>query len=49
MGSITELIGSGVNVVTGDYPRGAAGIWIRNGELAILFQVTIAGNLRICS
>ena len=44
---VTELIGSGVNVVTGDYSRGAAGIWIRNGELAYpVSEVTIAGNLK---
>ncbi len=43
---VTELIGSGVNIVTGDYSRGAAGMWIRNGELAFpVSEVTIAGNL----
>ena len=43
---VTELIGSGVNIVTGDYSRGAAGVWIRNGELAFpVSEVTIAGNL----
>jgi PmbA protein len=43
---VTELIGFGVNIVTGDYSRGAAGIWIRNGELAFpVSEVTIAGNL----
>ena len=43
---VTELIGSGVNIVTGDYSRGAAGLWIRNGELAFpVSEVTIAGNL----
>ena len=43
---MTELIGSGVNIVTGDYSRGAAGMWIRNGELAFpVSEVTIAGNL----
>src|SRR5262249_15250412 len=43
---ITELIGFGVNAVTGDYSRGAAGMWIRNGELAFaVSEVTIAGNL----
>jgi PmbA protein len=43
---VTELIGSGVNVVTGDYSRGAAGMWLRNGELAFpVSEVTIAGNL----
>jgi PmbA protein len=43
---VTELIGQGVNVTTGDYSRGAAGLWIRNGELAFaVSEVTIAGNL----
>jgi PmbA protein len=43
---VTELIGSGVNIVTGDYSRGAVGLWIRNGELAFpVSEVTIAGNL----
>ena len=44
---VTELIGFGVNMVTGDYSRGAAGFWIENGELAYpVEEVTIAGNLR---
>jgi PmbA protein len=44
---VTELIGSGVSVVTGDYSRGAAGQWIENGELVYpVSEVTIAGNLR---
>ncbi|MBI3208202.1 MAG: TldD/PmbA family protein [Candidatus Solibacter usitatus] len=44
---VTELIGSGVNIVTGDYSLGAAGLWIENGELAYpVSEVTIAGNLR---
>ena len=44
---MTELIGFGVNVVTGDYSRGAAGLWIRDGELAFaVSEVTIAGNLK---
>jgi PmbA protein len=43
---VTELIGMGVNVVTGDYSRGAAGMWIENGELAYpVEEVTIAGSL----
>jgi PmbA protein len=43
---VTELIGFGVNIVTGDYSRGAAGMWIENGELAFpVEEVTIAGNL----
>jgi PmbA protein len=44
---VTELMGFGVNIVTGDYSRGAAGLWIRNGELAFaVSEVTIAGNLQ---
>jgi PmbA protein len=43
---VTELIGFGVNPVTGDYSRGAAGLWIENGELAYpVEELTIAGNL----
>jgi PmbA protein len=43
---VTELIGFGVNGVTGDYSRGAAGLWIENGELAYpVAEVTVAGNL----
>ena len=44
---LTELIGFGVNLVTGDYSRGAAGVWIENGELTYpVEEVTIAGNLK---
>jgi PmbA protein len=44
---VTELMGFGVNIVTGDYSRGAAGMWIRNGELAFpVSEVTVAGNLK---
>jgi PmbA protein len=44
---VTELIGFGVNTVTGDYSRGAGGLWIENGELAYPVQeITIAGNLK---
>ncbi len=44
---VTELIGSGVNIVTGDYSRGAVGIWIRDGELAFpVSEVTIASTLQ---
>jgi PmbA protein len=44
---VTELIGTGVNTVTGDYSRGAVGLWIRNGELAFpVSEVTIAGTLQ---
>jgi PmbA protein len=43
---VTELMGMGVNGVTGDYSRGAAGFWIENGEIAFpVAEVTIAGNL----
>ena len=43
---VTELIGFGVNGVTGDYSRGAVGLWIENGELAYpVEEITIAGNL----
>jgi PmbA protein len=43
---VTELMGMGVNSVTGDYSRGAAGFWIENGEIAFpVSEVTIAGNL----
>jgi PmbA protein len=44
---VTELMGSGVNGVTGDYSRGAAGFWVENGELAYpVHEITIAGNLK---
>jgi PmbA protein len=44
---VTELIGQGVNMVTGDYSRGASGLWIENGELSYPVEgVTVAGNLR---
>jgi PmbA protein len=44
---VTELIGHGVNIVTGDYSRGAAGLWIENGEFAYpVSEITIAANLR---
>jgi len=43
---VTDLIGMGANVVTGDYSRGAAGLWIDNGALAFpVSEVTIAGHL----
>ncbi len=43
---VTELAGSGVNQVTGDYSRGASGLWIENGELAYpVSEITVAGNL----
>jgi PmbA protein len=44
---VTELMGQGVNYVTGDYSRGAAGFWVENGEIQHPVQgVTIAGNMR---
>jgi PmbA protein len=44
---VTEMIGFGFNAVTGDYSRGAAGVWIEQGRLAYpVEEVTIAGNLR---
>jgi PmbA protein len=44
---VTELMGQGVNGVTGDYSRGAAGFWVEKGQLAYpVHEVTIAGNLR---
>jgi PmbA protein len=44
---VTELIGFGVSIVTGDYSRGASGMWIEKGELAFpVEEVTIAGNLQ---
>ena len=44
---VTELMGQGVNTITGDYSRGAAGFWIENGEIAYpVDEITIAGNLR---
>ncbi|NQY87079.1 MAG: metalloprotease PmbA [Colwellia sp.] len=43
---VTELMGQGVNVLNGDYSRGAAGFWVENGELAYpVSEITIAGNL----
>jgi PmbA protein len=44
---VTELMGQGVNVVTGDYSRGAAGFWVENGEIAYpVDEITIAGKLQ---
>ena len=44
---VTELMGHGVNIVTGDYSRGAAGFWVENGEIQYpVEEITIAGNLR---
>jgi PmbA protein len=44
---VIELMGQGVNMVTGDYSRGAAGFWVEKGRLAYpVHEITIAGNLR---
>lgn len=44
---VTELLGHGINYVTGDYSRGAAGYWVEKGEIAYpVHEITIAGNLR---
>jgi PmbA protein len=44
---VTEFLGFGVNLVTGDFSRGAGGLWIRDGELAYpVEEITVAGNLK---
>ena len=44
---VTELLGHGTNLLTGDYSRGAAGYWVENGEIAFpVEEVTVAGNLK---
>ncbi|TCS70024.1 microcin-processing peptidase 1 [Sulfuritortus calidifontis] len=44
---VTELLGHGLNMVTGDYSRGAAGFWVENGEIAYpVEEITVAGNLK---
>ena len=44
---VTELVGHGVNNVTGDYSRGAAGFWVEQGEIQFpVEEITIAGNLK---
>ena len=43
---MTEFLGHGANLVTGDYSRGASGMWISGGELAYpVEEITVAGNL----
>jgi PmbA protein len=43
---VTELLGHGINLVTGDYSRGAAGVWVENGQIVYpVEEITIAGNL----
>lgn len=44
---VTELMGQGVNIITGDYSRGCSGFWVENGEIQYpVEEITIAGNLR---
>jgi PmbA protein len=44
---VTELMGQGVNMVTGDYSRGAAGFWVEEGKIQYpVEEITIAGNMR---
>jgi PmbA protein len=44
---VIELMGQGVNYVTGDYSRGASGFWVENGRIAYPVQeITIAGNMK---
>jgi PmbA protein len=44
---VTELLGHGINPVTGDYSRGAAGFWVEGGEICFpVEEITIAGNLK---
>ena len=44
---VNELLGQGVNLVTGDYSRGASGFWVEDGRIAYpVSEVTIAGNLK---
>ena len=44
---VTELMGQGVNYVTGDYSRGASGFWVEKGQIAFpVEEITIAGNLK---
>jgi PmbA protein len=44
---VTELMGSGVNYITGDYSRGASGFWVEKGQIAYpVHEITIAGNMK---
>ena len=44
---VTELMGSGINLVTGDYSRGASGFWVENGQILYpVHEITVAGNLK---
>ena len=47
LGLVTEMLGQGANLLTGDYSRGAAGYWVENGEIEFpVEEVTVAGNLK---
>jgi PmbA protein len=47
---VTELMGQGVNGVTGDYSRGATGFWVEDGAIVHpVHEITIAGNLKKCT
>ena len=44
---VTEMLGHGINLLTGDYSRGASGYWVENGAIAYpVEEITVAGNLR---
>ena len=44
---VTELMGQGVNIITGDYSRGVSGFWIQNGQISFpVYEITVAGNLK---
>ena len=44
---VTEVLGQGINLVTGDYSRGATGFWVENGKIQYpVEEITIAGNLK---
>src|SRR5258706_1178643 len=44
---VTDMLGQGINLLTGDYSRGAAGYWVENGEIAFpVEEITVAGNLK---
>lgn len=44
---VTDILGHGTNMVTGDYSRGASGFWVENGEIAFpVEEITVAGNLK---
>ena len=46
---VTDVMGQGVNIVTGDYSRGAAGFWVENGEIQYpVAEITMQVNYKIC-